>query len=82
VTFFGKVLRKILSSILLVHENDNLVVVDLVEELTEHRDLLIFLDLNVELFETVEHKLGIITDEDFELLLPKTLRENVNFLRL
>jgi len=68
VTFLGKILRKILSSILFVHENDNLVVVDLIEELTEHRDLLIFLDLNVELFKTVQDKLGVITDEDFELL--------------
>lgn len=72
MTFLGKILRKILSSILFVHENDNLVVVDLIEELTEHRDLLIFLDLNVELFKTVQHKLGVITDEDFELILEES----------
>ena len=74
MTLLGKILRKILGSVLLVHENDNLVIVDLIEELTEHRDFLIFLDLNVELFKTVQHKLGVITNEDFELLRKKINR--------
>lgn len=68
VILFSEELREILSAVRLVHEDDELVEVDLGEQLQKNRDLLLFLDLQVVLVETVKHQLGAVLNEDFQLL--------------
>lgn len=69
MSLFRNELREIFSSILLVDEDDDLIVTDLVEELEQDRDLLLFFDLDVILFQTVQNELRVIFDEDFNLVL-------------
>lgn len=69
MAFIGEILWKIFSSVLLVDKNNNLVVVTLIKELTQNWDFLLFFNFNVILFQTVQNKLWIIFNEDFNLIL-------------
>lgn len=49
-----------------VNEDDDLVELEGVQEISKLADLLLLLKLNVVLLETVEGKLALVVDEDFE----------------
>lgn len=57
VALLSEELREILSTILLVDENNQLIEVDLSQQLQENRDLLLLFDLEVVLVETVQNQL-------------------------
>lgn len=81
VILFSEELREILSAVRLVHEDDELVEVDLGEQLQKNRDLLLFLDLQVVLVETVKHQLGAVLNEDFQLILEELSAGLLGFVR-
>ena len=59
---------KHLSTLYTLHENDHLVELQRVEEVDQLLDLLLLLDLQVVLLETMEGQLGLVVNEDLELV--------------
>lgn len=62
-------------------EDDDLVELKLVEELIKLSVLLLFVELDIILLETVKSKLGLIVNVDLERVLHEFLADWSNFLR-
>ena len=61
-------------------EDDNLVELEFIEQLVEFAILLLFVELDVVLLQTVESKLGLIINVNFERVLHELLADRADLL--